>query len=167
MKCPACEKELKENLVTCPNCGTPLKEENGEYVKGDMNISYGKKPVEKSKRAEIRLIEKNRIIASICSIFSLPLLIGGIILMSMAFFTLGGSGTVADPGINGMLEIAPYSIVCIAPALVLGIVAFFRSRGIPNFKSVYVLSCIEVVACGILTIVSLSIILAVFTRISF
>ena len=36
INCPACEKEVSPNAVTCPNCGEPLKDEPTKTI-GSIN----------------------------------------------------------------------------------------------------------------------------------
>lgn len=150
MKCPICKKELEEGLNQCPFCGTPIKVENNEYVKGELTEIA--KPQLKKERLHEEYIQKNRTVAGILSIISFPLLLGAIIFMLFAFVTFN-DGT---PGLN----LTPYSILFLAPSFICAIIAFFKSKDI-NFKSVYRLSVFEVIANGILILVGVVILVLI------
>ena len=146
MNCPICKKELTGGLNSCPYCGTPIKEENGDYVKGDFLLSSGPKKKYK-ERAHEEFVKKSRTIAGFCSLFSFPLMLGALGFMILTFITFNPGTPQEMPG----LKLVPYSICFLVPSFVLAIFAFFKSKDI-GFKSANKLAAAEVIINGILTI---------------
>lgn len=146
MNCPICKKELESELKSCPFCGTPIKEENGNYVKSDY--FYQEAPTKKSKdRAHDEYIKKSRTIAGFCSLFSFPLMLGALIFMIFTFITFNPGTPQETPG----LTLVPYSICFLVPSFVMAVLAFFKSKDI-GFKSANRIAAAEIIINGILTL---------------
>lgn len=156
MRCPICEKELEAELSSCPFCGTPLKEVDGEYQKGVFK-SENIAPKKYKERAHEKFVENNRTIAGVCSLISLPLMLGALAFMILTFITFN-PGT-ADQYYGTVYT--PYSLIFLVPSFILAVVAFFKSKDI-NFKSVNRLAAAEVIINGIVTLLGF-VILILFT----
>jgi hypothetical protein len=147
MNCPICKKELEPNLSSCPYCGTPIKESNGDYVKGEFMIRESTSNKKHKERAHEEYVKKSRTIAGFCSLFSFPLMLGALIFMLFTFVTFNPGTPQEMPG----LTLVPYSICFLVPSFLMAILAFFKSKDI-NFKSANRIAVIEVIVDGILTI---------------
>lgn len=146
MNCPICKKELEEGLNSCPYCGTPIRKEGENYVRGDFIASS--EPRKKYKeRAHDEFVKKSRTIAGFFSLFSFPLMLGALAFMILTFITLNPGTPQETPG----LTLVPYSICFLVPSFVLAIIAFFKSKDV-GFKSANRLAAAEVIINGILTI---------------
>ena len=146
MNCPICKKELESNLSFCPYCGTPITEENGEYVKGPFIINKESSSKKNKDRARQKYVEKNRTIAGICSIISFPLMLGALIFMLFTFITFN-PGTAQE--MSG-IKLVPYSICFLVPSFAAAVFAFFKARDI-DFKQASRLATIAIIIDGILT----------------
>lgn len=158
MNCPICKKELDQNLTSCPYCGTPIKESDGNYVKSEYSYVNPTKSSNKKEVAHIQLIQKNRTIAGICSIVSFPLMLGALIFMLFTFITFNPGTANETPG----LVYVPYSICFLVPSFVCAILAFFKAKEV-SFKSAYRIAAVEVIINGILTIFGFVILMLITT----
>lgn len=155
MNCPICKKELESGLTSCPYCGTPVKEQNGEYVKSNF-VTPRPTPKKTNERAHEEYVKKSRTIAGICCLASFPLMLGAIIFMLFTFITFNAGTPEATPG----LYLVPYSICFLVPSFILGVLAFFKSKD-TGFKSANRIAAVEIIVNGILTLFGLVILMLV------
>ncbi|MEG0977651.1 MAG: hypothetical protein RSD40_03105 [Bacilli bacterium] len=131
MNCPICKKEIEEDLKECPYCGTPLKIENDQYIRGEIN------PIKKEKYSDLNektLYEKNNTIAGLSVVTSFILLIVGAILISL----------------NATIY---FSFLALVPCVGLAAIGFFKSRP-THFKFANTASFVIVILGSILTLLA-------------
>ena len=114
-------------------------------------------PKKYKEREHERFVENNRTVAGVCSLISLPLMLGALAFMILTFITFN-PGT-ADQYYGTVYT--PYSLIFLVPSFILAVVAFFKSKDI-NFKSVNRLAAAEVIINGIVTLLGF-VILILFT----